>query len=110
MNNLDWDQLLSDCVDFTQRLIQTPSMSHEEAQIAELVAAEMRKLKFEDVEIDGIGNVSGRIRGQNPDLGALVLNTPSGPCRSRRSGPVACSTLRWRDRRLAYPGARRLRY
>ncbi len=75
MDNLDWDQLLADCVDFTQRLIQTPSMSHEEAQIAELVAEEMRRLEFEEVEIDGIGNVSGRIRGQNPDLGAIVLNT-----------------------------------
>jgi len=75
MENLDWDQLLDDCVDFTQRLIQTPSMSHEEGQIAELVAAEMRRLQFEEVEIDGIGNVSGRIRGQNPELGAIVLNT-----------------------------------
>lgn len=72
---VDWDQLLADCVDFTQRLIQTPSMSHDEAQIAKLIAAEMRGLQFDEVIIDGIGNVIGRIRGQNPDLAALVLNS-----------------------------------
>ncbi|MCB8927347.1 MAG: M20/M25/M40 family metallo-hydrolase [Ardenticatenaceae bacterium] len=73
--NLDWDTLLQDCIDFTQRLIQTPSMPFEEAQLAELVAAELQKLNFDQVWIDEIGNVNGRIRGTDPSLGALVLNT-----------------------------------
>lgn len=73
--NLDWDVLLQDCVDFTQRLIQTPSMPFEEAQLAELIAAELQKLNFDQVWIDEIGNVNGRIRGTDPSLGALVLNT-----------------------------------
>jgi len=73
--NLDWDQLLNDCVDFTQRLIQTPSMPFEETQLAELIAAELQKLNFDQVWIDEIGNVNGRIRGTDPSLGALVLNT-----------------------------------
>ena len=73
--NLDWDTLLQDCIDFTQRLIQTPSMPFEEAQLAELVAAELQKLNFDQVWIDKIGNVNGRIRGTDPSLGALVLNT-----------------------------------
>ena len=75
MAKINWDQLLADCVDFTQRLIQTPSMPHNEAQIAELIAAEMRRLQFDEVTMDGIGNVIGRIRGQDPDLAALVLNS-----------------------------------
>lgn len=75
MANIDWNQLLDDCVDFTQRLIQTPSMSHEEGEIAKLIAAELSSLGFADTGLDGIGNVSGRIRGQDPNLGALVLNT-----------------------------------
>jgi succinyl-diaminopimelate desuccinylase len=70
-----WANLLADCVDFTQRLIQTPSMSFEEAAIAELIATEMRRLAFDEVWIDGIGNVCGRIYGQDRRLGALVLNT-----------------------------------
>ena len=72
---LDWPQLLADCIDFTQRLIGTPSMSFQEAEIAELVAQELRDLQFDEVAIDGIGNVTGRIRGRDPDLPALVLNT-----------------------------------
>ncbi|NCF69461.1 MAG: M20/M25/M40 family metallo-hydrolase [Chloroflexi bacterium] len=75
MVRVDWDQLLADCVDFTQRMIQTPSMPHEEAQVAQLIAAEMRGLGFAGVHIDGIGNVIGRIRGQDPKLAALVLNS-----------------------------------
>jgi putative selenium metabolism hydrolase len=75
MMNLDWDTLLQDCVDFTQRLIQTPSMPFEETQLAELVAAELQVLNFDQVWIDEIGNVNGRIRGTDPALGALVLNT-----------------------------------
>ena len=72
---LDWDALLQDCVEFTQRLIQTPSMPFEEAQLAELVAAELQQLNFDQVWIDEMGNVNGRIRGTDPSLGALVLNT-----------------------------------
>jgi putative selenium metabolism hydrolase len=73
--SLDWDELLNDCVDFTQRLIQTPSMPFEEAQLAELIAAELQQLNFDQVWLDEIGNVNGRIRGTDPSLGALVLNT-----------------------------------
>ncbi|WP_420627178.1 M20 family metallopeptidase [Candidatus Leptofilum sp.] len=72
---LDWDALLQYCIDFTQRLIQMPSMPFEEAQLAELVAAELQRLNFDQVWIDEIGNVNGRIRGTDPSLGALVLNT-----------------------------------
>lgn len=72
---MDWDKLLADCVDFTRRLIQTPSMPHEEALVAELIAAEMQELGFDQVWLDEIGNVYGRISGQDPGLGALVLNS-----------------------------------
>ena len=75
MTTLDWQQLLQDCVSFTQRLIQTPSMSHQEAAIARLIHAEMARLGFDDVWLDEIGNVCGRIHGQDRALGTLVLNT-----------------------------------
>lgn len=72
---MNWDGLLADCVDFAQRLIQMPSMSKEEQAIAELVANECKALGFDEVWLDEIGNVNGRIHGKNRDLGALVLNT-----------------------------------
>lgn len=72
---MDWDALLADCVRFAQRLIQTPSMPHAEAEIAALVAAELRALAFDEVWQDAVGNVYGRLHGQDRSLPALVLNT-----------------------------------
>ena len=72
---MDFEKLTADCVSFAQRLIQTPSMSYEEAAIAQVVAEEMRRLGFDEVWIDGAGNACGRIFGQDRSLGALVLNT-----------------------------------
>lgn len=72
---MDFEKLTADCLNFAQRLIQTPSMSHEEATIANLVAEEMRQLGFDEVWLDEIGNACGRIEGQDRSLGALVLNT-----------------------------------
>ncbi|MCA9972806.1 MAG: M20/M25/M40 family metallo-hydrolase [Anaerolineales bacterium] len=72
---MNWNTLLDDCIDFTQRLIQTPSMPHEEAAIADLIAAEMRRLDFDEVWGDAVGNVYGRLHGADRSLPALVLNT-----------------------------------
>src|SRR5688572_7942394 len=73
--NMDWDQLLRDCVDFTRRLIQTPSMSFEEAAIARVIAEKMRRLGFDEVWLDEMENVCGRIYGRDRSLPALVLNS-----------------------------------
>ena len=68
-------ELRDDCVDFARRLIQTPSMPGEEKGIAQLIRTELERLQFDEAWIDEIGNVCGRIHGQERDLPALVLNT-----------------------------------
>ncbi|HSH05584.1 MAG TPA: M20/M25/M40 family metallo-hydrolase [Anaerolineae bacterium] len=75
MLNIDWQKLTDDCVDFTQRLIQTPSMPYEEEAIAALIGEEMKKLGFDEVWGDEVGNIYGRVYGEDRSLGALVLNT-----------------------------------
>jgi len=50
-------------VDFCRKLIQTPSMSGQEEAAAQLVEAEMRRLGYDRVWIDEVGNVIGLIRG-----------------------------------------------
>lgn len=72
---VDWDALLADCVAFAQRLIRTPSMPGEEGALAALVAEEMRRLGYDEVWGDAIGNVHGRIHGRDRSLPALVLNS-----------------------------------
>ena len=72
---MDWEKLLAECVAFTQRLVQTPSLPFQEAALAALIAAEMETLGFDEVWLDGMGNVNGRLHGQNRQLPALVLNS-----------------------------------
>ena len=42
-------------------LVRTPSPSTQEGAVAELVAAEMRDLGYDEVRVDAMGNVIGRI-------------------------------------------------
>jgi putative selenium metabolism hydrolase len=53
-------------VEFARRLIQTPSLPGEEREIADLTANEMKRLGYDDVWIDRVGNVIGVVRGTNP--------------------------------------------
>lgn len=67
--------LLADCVAFIRRLIQTPSLSFAEHEVAQLVMREMRAQGVPEVWQDGMGNVFGRIPGHDRTLPAIVLNT-----------------------------------
>lgn len=60
------------CTDFLRHLVQTPSLSGQEAAVARISATEMRRLGFESVHTDRIGNVIGRY-GQ-PGGPILLLN------------------------------------
>ncbi|UCG24386.1 MAG: M20/M25/M40 family metallo-hydrolase [Chloroflexota bacterium] len=75
MEAINWAHLLSDCIEFAQRLIQTPSMPGKEERLAALVAEELRRLNFDQVWLDDAGYVSGRIIGRDRELGAVVLNS-----------------------------------
>jgi putative selenium metabolism hydrolase len=48
---------------FTQKLIQTPSLSMEEAAVSRLVSTEMESLGFDEVRVDDLHNVVGVIKG-----------------------------------------------
>lgn len=48
-------------VAFLQEMIRIPSYSTQEAEMAACLSAEMNKVGFQDVHIDRIGNVVGRI-------------------------------------------------
>jgi succinyl-diaminopimelate desuccinylase len=52
-----------DLVAFAQRLVQIPSPSGAEGEVAALVRAEMERLGYDGVWIDEAGNVIGRIAG-----------------------------------------------
>ncbi|WP_287416697.1 M20/M25/M40 family metallo-hydrolase [Oceanithermus sp.] len=60
-------------VDFTRRLVQTPSPSKREGELAALVVAEMKRLGYDEAYVDAAGNAVGRIRGREEGPGWLLL-------------------------------------
>ncbi|MGE3841563.1 MAG: M20/M25/M40 family metallo-hydrolase, partial [Vicinamibacterales bacterium] len=59
-----------DIVRFLRDMIAIPSESGEERAVIERVADEMRRLEFDEVKVDGLGNVLGRV-GNGPVVVAL---------------------------------------
>lgn len=49
------------CIDFLKELIRIPSPSGQEQRVAERIVAEMRRVGFQQVYVDRVGNVIGRI-------------------------------------------------
>ena len=57
----------SDLTTFLRDLVQTPSLSTHEGQVAERIAAEMTNVGLHDIRVDRIGNVIGRVGpGEGP--------------------------------------------
>jgi len=53
-------------IHFTQELVRHPGYSGDEAESAAVVARQMEKLGYDEVEVDLWGNVIGTIRGAKP--------------------------------------------
>jgi len=60
-------------ISFAQRLVQTPSLSGQEKEVADLIEEEMRAVGYDEVRRDPAGNVIGRLQGSG-DGHDLVLN------------------------------------
>ena len=50
---------------FLADLVRTPSFSSKEAKVIQVIKKEMQKVGFDQVRIDGLGNIIGRI-GKGP--------------------------------------------
>ena len=60
-------------IEFTRKLISTPSLSKDEAAISEVIAEEMRSLGYDKVWTDDLHNVVGVLEGVEPGL-SLMFN------------------------------------
>lgn len=65
---------LNKMVEFTRRLVQTPSESGREKEVAEIIAAKMRQLGYDEVFVDELYNVVGRIKGEGGGNSLLLLS------------------------------------
>jgi len=59
-------ELNASTIKFAQKLIQTPSISSEEKDVADLLLYEMNKLDFDEYFRDDMGNVVGIVKGTEP--------------------------------------------
>jgi len=59
-------EMFPQMVEFAQKLIQTPSISGTEKDVAGILMEEMKKLGYDDVFSDAQGNVVGLINGTSP--------------------------------------------
>lgn len=57
------EAMRDDVIDFAQRLIQTPSISGNEKELADLCIDEMKKLGYDEVFRDAVGNIVGTMQG-----------------------------------------------
>ena len=64
-------ELRPQMVEFTQKVIQCPSLSVEEGQVAKLYAEECRKLCYDQVFTDDWGNVIGIVEGT--EAGPVIM-------------------------------------
>jgi putative selenium metabolism hydrolase len=75
----DWvDAHRDDCIAFLQDLIAIPSattVGEDEAAIADRIVEELEALDYDEVRVDGIGNVHGIIEGERDEEGAVMLNS-----------------------------------
>jgi putative selenium metabolism hydrolase len=55
----DLDGPCRQLVEFAQKLVSTPSLSGQEQDVSALLAAELEKLGYRDIEVDEVGNVVG---------------------------------------------------
>lgn len=58
-------------VEFTRGLVQKPSLSGKEHDVAEFIKGKLEELDFEEVRIDDMGSVTGCIKGNQP--GRVIL-------------------------------------
>lgn len=84
-------------IDFTRKLIQIRSLPGEEREVAELIASKMEELKYDSVEIDGIGNVIGKIEGYS-DKPIIMFNghmdhVAAGPREMWRINPYSAEIV-----------------
>jgi len=73
-------ELQDSMVDFARRLVQRPSLSGQEGEVADLVSEEMQRLGYDDVRIDRTGNAIGLIQATAPAAGdgprrSIMFNT-----------------------------------
>lgn len=74
LSNIDIQDYKENIINFTQRLIQTPSNTGNEGHLAEVIVSELKKLDYDEIFVDDIGNIVGIIYGRQKGINILNLS------------------------------------
>lgn len=74
LNSSDISIYKEDIINFTKKLIQIPSNTGNESHISELISSELKKLDYDKVFVDDIGNIIGIIEGNEKGINILNLS------------------------------------
>jgi succinyl-diaminopimelate desuccinylase len=66
------EQRADNLIGFTQRIVATPSLSGDEGNVAALIVDELKKLDYDEVWTDEVGNIIGKVNGTGGP--AVLLN------------------------------------
>jgi len=69
------NDLREDLVSFCRQLVQTPSMSGQEADICALAVTTMEQLGFDEAYVDEAGNAIGLVKGEDPNAPVYMFNS-----------------------------------
>ncbi len=83
-------ELQSETVRFLADLVRTPSFSSKEAKVIAVIKKEMKKVGFDEVRIDGLGSIIGRI-GKGPRV--MAFDAHIDTVYPRRPGAVEVRSL-----------------
>ena len=86
----------NDFLSFLSALIKTPSLSGHEDKVAKILEAEMKKLEFDEVFIDDMGNVIGRISsGKGPKIcyNGHMDHVPVGELKNWKYNPFSAKIV-----------------
>ena len=81
----------ADMTAFLRAMISHPSESCEEKEVVACIKAEMEKLNFDKVEVDGLGNVIGWM-GEGDKIIAIATSTTGKQIRTRATRLTRSST------------------
>ena len=85
--------LQADVLGFAQKLVQTPSLSLQEAELANLIQQELKKLAYDKVITDEAGNVLGIMLGRENAPTVMLLchmdTMPVGAEKAWRQNPFS---------------------
>lgn len=73
------NQVEDELIAFTQTLLKTPAVTGQEAAMANVIAEQLKRLNYQNVHIDKLGNITGYLKGDSSGSPVIYLSHMDHP-------------------------------